>query len=65
MYRYWIRQCFYFTDKHHPTELGEPEVTTFLNYLATKHKVTAATQNQAFSALLFLYKHVLGRELAA
>jgi integron integrase len=63
-YRYWIRQYIYFNGKRHPAELGEPEVTAFLNYLATKRKVAAATQNQALSALLFLYKHVLGRELA-
>jgi integron integrase len=63
-YRYWIRQYIYFNGKRHPAELGEPEITAFLNYLATKRKVAAATQNQALSALLFLYKHVLGRELA-
>ena len=63
-YRYWIRQYIYFNDKRHPAELGEPELTAFLNHLATKRKVAAATQNQALSALLFLYKHVLGRELA-
>ena len=63
-YRYWIRQYIYFNGKRHPAELGEPEITAFLNYLATRRKVAAATQNQALSALLFLYKHVLERELA-
>jgi integron integrase len=63
-YAYWTRQFIYFTGKRHPANLGEPEVTAFLNELAVKRKVAAATQNQALSALLFLYKEVLGRELA-
>jgi integron integrase len=63
-YSYWIRQYIYFNGKRHPATLGEPEVTAFLNYLAARRKVAAATQNQALSAVLFLYKEVLGRELA-
>jgi hypothetical protein len=42
---------------------GEAEITAFLNHLARDRKVAAATQNQALSALLFLYKEVIGREL--
>jgi integron integrase len=48
----------------HPETMGTPEVTRFLSHLATKAQVSASTQNQAFSALLFLYRDLLGRDLA-
>jgi len=63
-YVQWIRRYIYFHDKRHPATLGEPEITAFLNRLAVDRSVAAATQNQALSALLFLYKQVLGKELA-
>lgn len=63
MYWYWIRYFIFFHGKHHPREMGAAEVTAFLTWLATERNVAAATQNQALSALLFLYKHVLGQEL--
>jgi site-specific recombinase XerD len=63
-YVFWIRRFIYFTGKRHPATLGEPEVTAFLSHLAVARHVAAATQNQALSALLFLYKEVLGQELA-
>jgi len=63
-YVHWIKRFIYFSGKRHPATLGEPEVTAFLNHLAVERKVAAATQNQALSALLFLYKEVLGRNLA-
>jgi integron integrase len=63
-YVHWIRRFIYFHGKRHPRDLGETEVTAFLNDLAVKRGVAAGTQNQALSALLFLYKEVLGRELA-
>jgi integrase len=44
--------------------MGTPEITQFLTSLATRRHVSASTQNQAFSALLFLYREVLGRELS-
>ncbi len=47
----------------HPREMGEKEVSEFLTYLAREGAVSAATQNQALSALLFLYKQVLKQEL--
>lgn len=47
----------------HPKDMGEVEVRTFLTYLATQREVSAATQNQALNALLFLYREVLGVEL--
>ena len=43
--------------------MAEPEINAFLTHLAVKEKVSASTQNQALSALLFLYRHVIGREL--
>ena len=62
-YVHWIRRFIYFSGKRHPRELGEAEVTAFLNHLAAERKVAGATQNQALSALLFLYRSVLGVEL--
>ena len=62
-YWYWVRCFVFFHGKRHPRELGAPEVTAFLNWLATERNVAAATQNQALSALLFLYQRVLGEEL--
>jgi len=43
--------------------MAEPEVNAFLTHLAVKERVSASTQNQALSALLFLYRHVLGSEI--
>jgi len=60
---HWIRRFIFFNGKRHPEVLGEAEVTAFLNHLAAERQVAAATQNQALSAILFLYREVLGREL--
>jgi len=62
-YWYWIRYFIHFHGKRHPAEMGAAEVTAFLSWLATERNVAAATQNQALSALLFLYKQVLGQDL--
>src|SRR5688500_6695384 len=62
-YWYWTRYFILFHRKRHPAQMGAAEVTAFLSWLATERNVAAATQNQALSALLFLYKHVLGVEL--
>jgi site-specific recombinase XerD len=62
-YVQWIRQFIYFSGKRHPLVLGAAEVTAFLNHLASERDVAAATQNQALSALLFLYKEVLKQPL--
>lgn len=59
----WIKRYIYFHNKKHPESLGEKEITGFLSYLATEKHVSASTQNQALSALLFLYKQVLEIEL--
>lgn len=58
-YVHWVRRFIYFSGKRHPSLLGAQEVTAFLNHLACERNVAAATQNQALSALLFLYKEVL------
>ena len=63
-YAHWVKRFIYFSGKRHPAGLGEAEVTAFLNHLAREREVAAATQNQALSALLFLYREVLGRPLA-
>jgi len=62
-YVYWVRRFVLFHNKRHPLEMGAPDVSTFLSHLAVQQKVAASTQNQAFSALLFLYREVLGRRL--
>jgi integron integrase len=62
-YWYWIRYFVFFHGKRHPAEMGAREVTAFLSWLATERDVAAATQNQALSALIFLYREVLGVEL--
>ena len=59
----WIRRFILANGKRHPKELGAREVEAFLTQLATKSNVAAATQNQALSALLFLYRDVLAIEL--
>ena len=62
-YVYWIKRFIYFSGKRHPAQMGAEEVTAFLNHLARERNVAANTQNQALSALLFLYKEALGTPL--
>jgi integron integrase len=59
----WVRRYLRFCGGRHPRTLGVPEVTTFLTHLALDLKVSAATQNQALQALLFLYRDVLQIDL--
>lgn len=59
----WYRRFVLWHGKRHPDEMGEKEVVEFLSDLAVRRKVAASTQNQALNALVFLYQHVLGREL--
>jgi len=59
----WIRRFILFNNKRHPTDLGAGEVEAFLTHLAAVREVSASTQNQAKSALLFLYRDVLAIEL--
>ena len=56
----WARRFILFHGKRHPRDLGAGEVESFLTHLAVNGRVSASTQNQAKSALLFLYKEVLG-----
>jgi integron integrase len=59
----WIRRFILFHAKRHPRDMAEEEVTQFLTHLARAGQVAASTQNQALSALLFLYKEVLKTEI--
>jgi site-specific recombinase XerD len=58
----WIKRYIFFHGKRHPAEMGDPELEQFLNHLAVERKVAAATQNQALSALVFLYHEVLRQD---
>ena len=60
----WIKRFVFFNGTRHPDTMGEHEVMLFLSDLAVRKRVSASTQNQAFSALLFLYRDVMGRSLA-
>jgi len=62
-YALWVRRFILFHGKRHPRELGAGEVTAFVTSLAVDRQVSAATQNQALSAILFLYKQVLEVDL--
>ena len=62
-YLYWIRRFISFYGNRHPRDLGKKEIQGFLNHLAMKSRVSASTQNQALSAILFLYKKVLEIDL--
>jgi integron integrase len=59
----WIRRFILFHGKRHPAEMGQSEITQFLTALAVKDRVAASTQNQALSALLFLYREVFQQDL--
>jgi integrase len=59
----WIRRFILFHNKRHPAEMGEAEINQFFTCLAVDDKVAASTQNQALSAILFLYQAVLEKEL--
>ncbi|QDU18153.1 integron integrase [Urbifossiella limnaea] len=61
-YHDWAKRFVLFHGKRHPREMGAAEVTAFLTHLAVDGGVSASTQNQAFSALLFLYQAVLGAD---
>ncbi len=60
---HWIKRFIFFHNKRHPDKLGEREIEAFLTHLAVAGRVAASTQNQALSALLFLYRVVLNRKL--
>ena len=62
-YLYWIKRYISFNGNRHPRELGAAEIQLFLSNLAIEFRVSASTQNQALSTILFLYKKVLSIEL--
>ena len=62
-YLAWVKNFILFHNKRHPREMGVDEIGQFLTHLATENDVSASTQNQAFSAILFLYRHTLHIEL--
>src|SRR5688572_26624224 len=54
----WIRRFVLFHGRRHPRELGAPEVSAFLSHLAIERRCSASTQNQALSAIVFLYHRI-------
>jgi integron integrase len=62
-YLYWVRQFILFNDKKHPTSMGNPEIERFLNHLAVNRCVSSATQNQALCAIIFVYRHVVNKDI--
>jgi integron integrase len=62
-YEQWLRRFLHFHHLRHPREMGSAEVNAFLTHLAVEGQVSASTQNQALSALLFLYRELLKRDL--
>src|SRR5688572_7603322 len=62
-YTSWVRRFILFHRKRHPREMGATEVSAFLSHLATDKRCSASTQNQALSAIVFLYEHVLGQKV--
>jgi integrase len=62
-YCHWVKRFIYFHNLRHPAQMAEPEINAYLTHLAVKEKVSASTQNQALSALIFLYRHVLDRKV--
>ena len=59
----WIKRFILYHDKRHPREMGKTEIEAFLSYLVSDLNVASSTQNQAFNAILFLYKQVLQTEM--
>lgn len=62
-YAYWVKRFVRFHGLRHPSEMAESEVNAFVSHLATNEHVSASTQTQALSALVFLYRRVLDRPL--
>ncbi len=60
----WIKRYIFYHNKRHPLEMGKQEIESFLSWLAADQGVSPTTQNQAFSALLFLYRNVLGVDMS-
>jgi len=63
-YKDWITRYILFHNKRHPKDMGAEEIQAFITYLATQRQLSASTQNQALSAIIFLYRHVLQIDIA-
>ena len=63
-YTHWIKCYILFHNKKHPIDMGKDEIEQYLTSLAVKKRVSPTTQNQAFSAILFLYREVLGVDMS-
>jgi integrase len=61
----WVYRFIIFHNKRHPQDMGVPEIEAFLTHLAVQKRVASSTQNQALSALLFLYRHVLHQDIGS
>jgi integron integrase len=62
-YLYWLRLFYKYLQGKSPFELADDDLRNFMSYLAVERKVAASTQNQAFNAILFVYRHVLDRDV--
>ena len=62
-YVHWTKRFIFFHNKRHPDTMGEREISAFLTHLANRANVSASTQNQKLYAVIFLYRHVLRRDL--
>jgi hypothetical protein len=62
-YTEWVKRFILFHQKRYPKEMGAPEIQAYITYLAVERTVAASTQNQALSAVLFLYRIVLQKEI--
>src|SRR5512142_2924413 len=59
----WMRRYILYHHKRHPSEMGSDEIQAFITHLATHRDTAASTQNQALSAILFLYREVLHKDI--
>ncbi len=64
VYLYWIKGFILFNDKQHPNKMGNYEIERYLNHLAVNRQVSAATQNQALCAIIFLYRYIIRRDIS-
>src|SRR5688572_10658550 len=59
----WIKRFIIFHKKRHPLEMDAPEIQEFMSHLAVERAVSASTQTQALSAIIFLYRYVLEKDI--
>lgn len=64
VYLQWIKAFIIFNDKQHPENMGNHEIERFLNHLAVNRQVSAATQNQALCAIIFLYRYIVKKDIS-